>query len=131
VVDDEIEQYPDAALRCLAAELDEVAEAAQATVDGVVVADVVAGVAHRAGVNRVEPEGRHPEPGEVVEPADQALEVAAAVAIGVLVGVHLEAVDDRLLVPPVRHDPPRLARSVRPAVNPIGRARAHRVPVCV
>ena len=40
---------------------------------------------------------------QVVQPADQPPQVATAVAVGVLEQVDLNAVDDRFLVPTIRH----------------------------
>jgi NAD(P)-dependent dehydrogenase (short-subunit alcohol dehydrogenase family) len=52
----------------------------------VVVTDVVAVVPQRAGVDRVQPQAADTQPGQIVQPADQALQVADPVAVGVLVG---------------------------------------------
>ena len=68
----------------LQCELGEVAERAQPRVDAVVVGDVVSVVPVRGGMDRVEPQAGDAQPGQIVQPADQARQVAAAVAVGVL-----------------------------------------------
>ena len=69
---------------CLERQLGEVTEGAEPRVDAVVVADVVAVVPVGRRMDRVEPQAGHAEPRQVVEPADQAAQVTAAVAVGVL-----------------------------------------------
>ena len=109
VVDDEVDHHADAAVAGLVHQLGEVAEGADPRVNPVEVGDVVAGVLARGRVHRVQPETGDPEPGQVVEPADQAAQVADAVAVGVLEGLHVEAVEDSFLVPAFRQRrPPRL-----------------------
>jgi hypothetical protein len=82
-------------------ELDEVAERAVPAVDAVVVGDVVAVIAVRRRLERSEPERVDAEALEVVEPAAQPLEVAAAVAGGVHERLDVQAVDDGVLEPEV------------------------------
>lgn len=60
---------------------------------------VVAVVAVRARVDRVEPQARHAQSRQLVEPAAHTCEVDVAVKIGVLEGLDLKAVGDSLLVP--------------------------------
>ena len=55
-------------------------------------------------MDRVQPEAGHPEPGEVVEPVDETGEVTDPVAVGVLEGVDVDAVDDGLAEPAFGHD---------------------------
>src|SRR5689334_18949029 len=69
----------------------------------VVVGDVVAAVAARGGMDRVQPQAVDAEPGQVVQPAGQPGEVTGAVAVGVLERLRVQAVDDRLLVPALSH----------------------------
>jgi hypothetical protein len=99
VVDHQVDDHADAPVVGLVQQFGEVAEAAEPRVDGVVVGDVVAAVATRRRVDRVEPQAGDAEPVEVVEPADQAPEVTAAVLGGVRVRLDVDAVDDSLLVP--------------------------------
>ena len=81
---------------------DEAAEIAHrpvGRVDAAVVRDVVAPVTERAGVERGDPEAVHSQPLEVVEPADDTLEVAGARAGGVGEGTDEDLVEDGGLVP--------------------------------
>ena len=82
-------------------ELDEVPEVAQPRVDAVEVGDVVAVVAVGRRVERHQPDAGDAEVGEVVDALGQPAEVAAAVAVGVEVGLDVEAVDDGVLPPQV------------------------------
>jgi hypothetical protein len=100
VVDDEVQYQPYPALSSLQSQLGEVTEATETVVDSVIVGDIIAIVAIGRGMDRVEPQTCDAQPREVVEPADQPLQVAVAVAIGVLEGLHVDAIDDRFLVPP-------------------------------
>ena len=77
----------------------EVGEGAEPRVDVAVVADVVAGVALRRGVERREPERVDPEPGQVLEPGRDAGEVADAVAVGVGPRARIDLVDDGITPP--------------------------------
>ena len=101
VVDDEVGDDPHAAVLRGADDLDEVAEAAEPPVDAVEVDDVVAVVAVGRRVDGHQPQARHAQRRQVVEPLRQALQVAGAVAVGVEVGLDVEAVDDRRLPPQV------------------------------
>jgi len=82
-------------------ELDEVAERAQARIDGVEVRDVVAVVDVGGRVERHQPDDRDAEVDQVVEALGQSREIADTVAVGVAKGLHVEAVDDRGLPPEV------------------------------
>ncbi len=85
-------------------ELGEVAQAAEPGVDAVEVGHVVAVVLVRPGMDGVEPDAGDAQPGQVVEPAGEAGEVADPVTVGVLERLDVEAVDDGLLVPALMHD---------------------------
>ena len=102
VVDDQVEDHADAAALRLADELDEVARRSEPGGDVVVVGDVVAVVAQRTGVERRQPERVDAQAFEVVEPAGEPLEVAAAVAVAVHERLDGQAVDDGVLVPEIR-----------------------------
>ena len=95
---------PDAALLGCSGQVGEVTEAAHCRVDAVVVADVVAAVAPGTGMDRIQPQARDAQSGQVIEAADQPSQIAAAVTVRVLERRHVEAVDDGLLVPPACHD---------------------------
>ena len=64
-----------------------------------VVGDVVAAVTQRRGEERRDPETVDAEPVQVVELLAQAVEVADAVAVGVLEGPHEDFVEDGSLEP--------------------------------
>ena len=89
-------------------ELDEVAVRAEPAVDAVQVGDVVAVVAVGRRVEGHQPQAGDAELGEVVDALGQAGEVADAVAVGVQVGLDVQAVDDGVL-------PPQVAACSRPA----------------
>ena len=101
VVDDEVDDDPDAAVIRRPDDLDEVAVAAEPRVDAVEVGDVVAVVAVGARVEGHQPEARHAEVGEVVDALREPGEVADAVAVAVEERLDVEAVDDGGLPPQV------------------------------
>ncbi len=76
VVADEVEQQANAALVALVHQLAHVVERAQPRVDGEVVAGVIA-VVGVVGEERVEPEGREAQPGDVGQVVDDAAQRAA------------------------------------------------------
>src|SRR3954451_6076139 len=57
-------------------------------------------------MDRVQPQARRTEPGQVVQAARQTAQVADPVTIGVLEDVDLDAIDDSFLVPALRHSLP-------------------------
>ena len=87
------------------ADLDElIAKAGQRTelrVDAGVVADVVAPVVVRGRHGRRQPDGVHPEPGQVIQALDDAAQVAVPVTVAVPPGPHVQLVNDGA-VPPQR-----------------------------
>ena len=101
VIDDEIDDDANAALLAAMGELDEVAERAVARIDAVIVRDVVAIVLAGRGLKRHQPDRGDAEPVKIIEPAQQALEIADAVAVGVHIGADRQAIDDTVLVPEV------------------------------
>ena len=101
VVDDEIDDDADAALLAAMGEFDEVAERAVARIDAVIVGDVVAVVPAGRGLERHQPDRGDAEPVQIIQPPQQALEIADAVAIGVHIGADGEAIDHAVLVPEV------------------------------
>jgi hypothetical protein len=82
-------------------ELDEIAERAVTRIDAVIVGDVVAVVLARGGLERHQPDRGDAEALQIIEPPQQALEVANAVAIGVHIGADGKAVEYAVLVPEV------------------------------
>ena len=101
VVDDEIDDDADAALPAAMGEFDEVAERAVARIDAVIVGDVVAVVLAGRRLKRHQPDRGDAEPVQIVEPPQQALEIADAVAVGIHIGADGQAIDDAVLVPEV------------------------------
>src|SRR5262245_8563373 len=81
VIDDEIDDHPDAALRRAMGEFDEIPERTEGRIDVVVIADVIAVVATRRFLKRHQPDRGDAEPAEIIEPAHQALEIADAVGV--------------------------------------------------
>ena len=101
VVRHEVQQHPQAAPMRLGDQRVEVGEGAEARVDVAVVGDVVPPVGHRRGVDRRQPEGVDAEPLQVVEPRQQAAQVAPTVAVGVLERQRVDLVDHPALPPGV------------------------------
>ncbi len=64
-----------------------------------VVGDVVAVVAAGRGIERQQPDRVHPEVGDVIQFGDQPRQVADAIVVGVEERLHVQLVDDRVLVP--------------------------------
>ncbi len=94
VVGHEVHQDPDAEGVGVGHEAVEGGEVAEERVDVAEVGHVVAEVGHGGAVERRQPDGVDPQPGQVVEPLAHALEVADAVAVGVGEGPGVDLVDD-------------------------------------
>src|SRR4029450_173990 len=103
VVDDQVEDDPDAPFLRFTGQLGKVTKAAQRRVDAVEIAYVVATVTTGTRIDRVEPQAGNAQPVKVIKAADQAPQVAPAVTVGVLGRRNIEAVDGRLLIPPADH----------------------------
>src|ERR1700744_6341250 len=86
-------------------EFDEIAERAVARIDAVIVGDVVAAVLVGRGLKRHQPERADAKAVQIIEPAQQTLEVTDAVAVGVHEGADGEAIDHAVLVPEVVYHP--------------------------
>ena len=99
VVDDQVHHQLHAAVVHAREQRVEVGERAEHRVDALVVADVVAVVVLRRGIDRREPEHVDAERREVVEPPGDAREIADAVAVGVGEAARIDLVDDRGLPP--------------------------------
>ncbi len=119
VVHDEVDDHPDAARPRGAHELDEVARGAQARVDAEEVGDVVAVVAPGGRVERHEPQAGDAEVGEVLHALGHAPQVADAVAVAVLEGLDVGAVEHGRL-------PPHVAGLAQPHRVASSRSRAGR-----
>jgi len=101
VVDDQIGDHAHPPVLGRPDDLDDVAVGAEARVHPVEVGHVVAVVLPGGRVERHQPEGGHPQFGEVVDAFGEAVEVPHAVAVGVEERLDVEAVDDGVLVPEV------------------------------
>ncbi|CAO0825743.1 hypothetical protein SMICM17S_09711 [Streptomyces microflavus] len=99
VVDDQVHDELHPALVDGAQEPVEVGEGSEERVDVLVVADVVPVVVVRGGVDRGEPQDVDAELGQVVEPFDDALQVADAVRIRVGEAAGVDLVDHRFAPP--------------------------------
>ncbi len=121
VVDDQIEDDPQTPGVGRLDEPVEVGHRAEQRIDGGMVADVVAEVATRRGVERREPDRIDPErvglAGEVIEVGDDAVEIADAIAVAVGEAARVDLIDDP--------GPPPVGRGLgsrgRPSVRPTGR----------
>src|SRR5260221_13012079 len=77
-----------------------VTDSAKIGKDGHKVRDVVPAIAEWRVVDRQQPDAVDPEPLQVVEPGDQAPQVAGAVTVGVVEAADEDLIEDRVLVPP-------------------------------
>src|SRR6266511_2409080 len=102
VVGDDVEEDPDPLPPRLRNQLIEAVEAAELGMDVAVVGDVVAPVGVRRGHDRVQPDAVDTEPLEVVEPVDDAGEIADAVTVAVSERTRIDLVD-RAVAPPGGH----------------------------
>ena len=99
VIENHVEDDADVVLLRFGDETVEVGEGAVLGVDVFVVGDVVAEVDLWRGVHGRDPDGVDAELLEVVEALGDAVEVADAVAVGVLEGARVDLVDDCVLPP--------------------------------
>ena len=99
VVGHPVEQHPQAPVVGLADQGVDRGQRAEQRVDVAVVAHVVAVVGHRRREDRRQPQGVDAQPGQVVEVAAHAVEVADPVAGGVAERPRVDLVDDRLPPP--------------------------------
>jgi hypothetical protein len=67
--------------------------------DVAVVGHIVAVVGHGAGVDRADPEQVDAQVGQVIQPLDDAGQVADAVAVAVLEAARIDFVDDGVVPP--------------------------------
>src|SRR5262249_26864598 len=99
VIEDQIHEDSDVALFGFTHEPIEVGHGAVHGVDGGVVGDVVAEVNLRRGIHRGEPDGSNVQILEVVKAGNDAVDVAYAVAIGILEAARIDFVYDGVLPP--------------------------------
>ncbi len=103
MVDHQIDEDSNSSVVRLPGEADEIPERAQPRIDGIIIRDVVAVVTVGATVERQQPDAGGPERLDMVEPVCQALEIATAVTVGVHEGLHVDAINDGVLVPEIEH----------------------------
>jgi hypothetical protein len=101
MIDDEVDDHSHSERLRVAHAFHEVPGRAVLGVDAIVVRDVVAIIAVRRRVERLEPETGDAQAVQVFQPPAQPLEIADAVPARVHVLVDVEAVQDRILVPEV------------------------------
>ena len=101
VIDHKIDDDPHAALPAAMGEFDKVAQAAVARIDAIIVRDVVAVVLAGRRLERHQPDRGDAEALQIIQPAQQPLEITDAVAIGVHIGADGETIENAVLVPKV------------------------------
>ena len=99
MVDHQIDDHAHADLFRVIHEIDELAERAVFGMNAVKIGYVVAVVAIRRRIERLQPHTSDAQAGEIVQPPRKTREIADPVAIPVDVLVDVEAIDDRVLVP--------------------------------
>ena len=102
VVDHQIHHDLQTALVRFGKQLVHILQGAEQRIDILIIGNIVAVVVLRRLVDRGEPHHVHAEVGEVVETAGDALQVADAVAVGILEGTRVDLVDHRVGPPRVR-----------------------------
>ena len=105
VVDHEVDDHAQAAIARVADGVEHVAQVAEPRIDREVVGDVVAVVAVGRRVEGHQPQARGAQARGVIDALDEPGEVAAAVAVGVVELLDVEAVDDGVLPPQVAGRP--------------------------
>ena len=102
VVHDQVHDDLQAALVRFGKQLVHIGHRAEQRVDVLVVGDVVAVVVLRGLEDRGQPQHVHAKVGKIVEAAGDALQIADAVAIGILEGTGIDLVDHRVGPPWIR-----------------------------
>jgi hypothetical protein len=120
VTRDEVEDHLQTSLVGGAHEFIEIGQRAQLRRDRRVVADVVAVVGVRRGVDRRQPDRRGAKAGNVLQPGRDPPQVSNAVAIGVLERAHIDLVHDGVLEP--HRSVSLLVRGTQGAESPVERA---------
>ncbi len=127
VVDHQVHDEPDAACVETGDQLVQLLQRAEGRVDVAVVADVVAVVVLRRGVQRGQPEHVDAQVAQVVQPLQDAAQVTDAVAVGVREAPRVDLVDDRsgpprrVLPGPAAHATPFLVTIRRPCPTQVVR----------
>src|SRR5258708_2499507 len=97
----QVDDEADPALLGGVGKFDEIAKRPVARVNLIIVRGVIAAVAAGRGLKRHEPDCGYAEPMQIVEAPHESGKVADAVAVGIHVSVHGQAIDDGVLVPQV------------------------------
>jgi hypothetical protein len=101
VVDHQFGDHPHPQAMGLVHQLAEVRHGAEGRMDGLIVGDVVAIVAHGRWIERQKPQGVHAKFLQVAQLGDQPGEIAYTVAVAVKESLDMQFVDDGVLVPQV------------------------------
>ena len=117
VIDNEVDDYADAALLAAMGELDKIAERAVARIDAVVIGDVVAVILARRRLKRHQPDRADAKTVQIVKPAQQSLEIADAVSIGIHIGADGKTIEDAILVPEIVDHQTSLHADLRAAIS--------------
>ena len=110
VIDHQLGDHPQASALGFCDEAAKILHRAEIGIDAAVVGDVVAVVTAGARIERQQPQCRHAELVQVIEPLGQAGKVADAVAVAVGEGFDVQLIDDCVLVPEVVAAWPRARR---------------------
>ncbi len=99
VIRHEIENQLEAAFMDSPQQLVEVGQGPEDRVDVAVVGDVVAEISHGRGVEGRNPNPLDAQPGQVIQPLQDALKIADAIAVCVLEGARIHLVKNAVLPP--------------------------------
>ena len=102
MVDHQIHHDLQTALVRFGKQLVHILQRAEQRIDILIIGNIVAIVILRGPVDRGQPQHVHAEVGQIIETAGDALQVADAVAVGILEGTRIDLVDDRVGPPRVR-----------------------------
>ncbi len=99
MVDHQLDDHPHAALMRRRDEAFDIGQRAVVRIDPAIVGDVVAVIQLRRRIERQQPDRVHPQLGDIVQPRDQAREIANAVVVRIKERFDVQLIDDRVLVP--------------------------------
>ena len=103
VVDDKVHDDTNSAFAGLTSEADKVARSAKVRINSVIVQNIVSLVSIWTGVKRHQPNAVGAQIRDMIEAMSQAGEIAKAVAIRIHEGLHVNAINNRILVPEIEH----------------------------
>src|SRR3712207_6251726 len=102
----EIDDDPQTTVMGRMGESDEIAERTQPWIDGIEIRDVIAVVTVRRGIERKQPDAGRPERLDMIEPVSEAGKIADSVSVRIHEGFDIDAIDDGVLVPEIKHVKP-------------------------